>query len=248
MLTWRFLAALGALALLALGVDTVFGEPDQQGTYAVVGPSNLDRDGNLIARRIDVISSVERIERSSDFELGADGRTVGFFDAVLDANRVMRIAPGTPGEISCRLLTLPDRCVVLADVLGEAVVWFAVLPKAPGETVELPPIVDLQDGYALFENGWEVLYPPIIDRDTDDGGSCFGEDIPSFSDFLARFGPNSTTIVDVETQQVSLVKCGEEFVAPPRTDESSGSLNGSFEPLPTTVPELLDLDVEAPDN
>lgn len=236
------------MALLALGVDTVFGEPEQRGVYAVAGPSNLDQDGNLIARRIDVISSVERIERSSDFELGADGLTVGFFDAVLDANRVMRIAPGTPGEISCRLLTLPDRCVVLADVLGEAVVWFAVLPKAPGETVELPPIVDLQDGYAIFENGWEVLYPPIIERDSDDGGTCAGEDIPSFSDFLARFGPNSTTIVDVETQQVSLVTCGEEFVAPPLTDGSSGSLNGSFSPLPTSVPELLDLDVEAPDS
>ncbi|MFK7919077.1 MAG: hypothetical protein AB8G14_13455 [Ilumatobacter sp.] len=245
-LTWRFFAALGALALLALGVDAVFGEPAQEGSFGLVGPSNLDQDGDLIARRIDIISSVERIERSPDFALGEDGRTVGVFDAVLDANRVMRIAPGTPGEISCRLLTLPDRCVVLADVLGEAVVWFAVLPKGPGETVELPPIVDLQDGFALFGNGWEVLYPPIIERDEE---SCAGEDIPSFSDFVVRFGPNSTTIVDLETQQVALVTCGEEFVAPPTTERSEGSLDGSFVPLPaSTVPELLDPDVEAPDN
>ncbi len=244
MLTWRFLAAIGALVLLAIGVDTMFADAKQQGSFAVTGPSNLDADGNLIARRIDLISAVERIERSDDFEIGDDGRTVGFFDAVLDENRVMRIAPGTPGEISCVLLSFPNRCVVLADMLGEAVVWFAVLPQGPSETVELPPIVDLQDGYALIENGWEISYPPVIERDEI---SCAGEDIPSFSDFLRRFGPNSTSIVDIETQKLVQVKCGEEYIAPIEVEEAQGSLSGSFVPAPTSTIPGLDLNVEAPD-
>jgi hypothetical protein len=245
-LTLRFLAAIAALVLLAVGVDTVFASGGQQGSLAITGPSNLDEQGNLIMRRIDVISSAERIERSEDFEVGPDGRTVGVLDAVLDADdqRVMRVAPGTPGEISCDTLLLPNRCVVLADVLGEAVVWFAVLPKGPRETVELPPIVDLQDGYALFENGWEIAYPPVIDRDED--GTCAGQDIPSFSDFVRRFGPNSITIVDLATQQVIQVQCGEEYVPPAEVEEYDGDLTATFVPASTVL--AVDPDVEAPES
>ena len=76
LLTWRFFAAIAALVALAFGVDTVLAEPDQRGEVAGVGPSNLDADGNLIARRIDLISNVERIEQSDDFEISEDGRTV----------------------------------------------------------------------------------------------------------------------------------------------------------------------------
>jgi len=250
-LTLRFLAAFAALALLAFGVDAVFASGGQQGALAITGPSNLDEDGELIKRRIDVISSAERIERSDDFEIGPDGRTVGVLDAVLDADglRVMRVAPGTPGEISCGTLSLPNRCVVLADVLGEAVVWFAVLPKSERETVELPPIVDLQDGYAIFENGWEISYPPVIDRDTDgQDATCAGEDIPSFSDFLRRFGPNSTTIVDLATQQVIQVQCGEVYVAPAAVEKYEGDLKATFVPVDTTPLPTIDPDVEAPDS
>ena len=90
---------------------------------------------------------------------------------------------------------------MFADLLGEAVVWFATLPKAERETVELPPIVDLEDGFAMFESGWRIRYAPVIVR------SCEGEDIVSFSDFLRRFGPGSTTVVDLETQLVTEVRC-----------------------------------------
>jgi len=249
-LTLRFLAAIAALGLLALGIDAAVNSGGQQGALAVTGPSNLDENGELIKRRIDVISSVERIERSDDFEVGEDGRTVGVLDAVLDpdARRVMRIAPGTPGEISCRTMSVSNGCVVLADLLGEAVVWFAILPNAPSETVELPPIVDLQDGFAIFENGWEIAYPPVIDRDDGDEGTCQGEDIPSFSDFLRRFGPNSTTIVDLATQEVSQVRCGEEYVPPAEVEEYEGDLDGTFVPAETESPVAIDPDVEAPDS
>jgi len=175
--------------------------------------------------------------------VGADGRTVGQLDAVLDENRVARVAPGTPGDVTCENFEDPDRCVLLADLLGDAVVWFALVPAGPRDTVELGPIEDLQDGYARFTNGWEILYAPVIERDAD---SC-GDDVVSFSDFLRRFGPDSTTVVDLETRQVTAVICGVEFVPPPTTVVFEGSLDGAIvTTVPTTV-AVLDPEVEAPE-
>jgi hypothetical protein len=121
----------------------------------------------------------------------------------LDAERVLRIAPGTLGQIECDVLDASTRCAVLADMLGDAVVWFAILPQAPRATVELPPIIDLIDGRAAFESGWRIPYAPVIERE------CAGEDIPTFGDFLRRFGPDSVTILDLETRQVASVRCGD---------------------------------------
>lgn len=121
---------------------------------------------------------------------------------------------------------------MFVDLLGEAVIWFAVLPQAERNTVELPPIVDLEEGYARFENGWQIKYPPVIDR------RCDGEDIVSFSDFLRRFGPGSTTVVDVGTQQVLRVTCaGQDGVAVTTTTEAPVNVPtpGDDEPAPGEV-------------
>lgn len=241
LLTWRFIAAIGALVLLAVGVNTVFLGTQRQGEIAVVSPQLLGVDGQVIVRRIDLVGLAERIERSDDFSVGEDGLTVGFLDAVLDPNRVMRVAPGTPGEIRCNNLLVPNRCVVFADVLGDAVVWFALMPRGPRDTVELPPIIDLQEGYALFENGWQVPYAPVIERE------CGTEDITSFSDFLRRFGPGSSTFYDLETSLITTVECDLEFVAPTTTVAYEGSIDGSIvTPTTSTLPGFEP--VEAPEN
>ena len=243
-MTWRFLAAIGALVLLAVGVDTAFSRAEKQGEIAVVAPATFDADGNLIPRRIDLIEPVAFVVASPDFEIGGDGLSVGLLDAVIDADRIARVVPGTPGEVTCANFDDPNRCVLVADVLGDAVVWFALMPRGPRDTVELPPIVDLQDGYALFVNGWEVLYAPVIERDAD---SC-GDDVVSFSDFLRRFGPGSTTVVDLETRQVTAVICGEEFVEPPTTVGYEGSLDGSIVTPSTSPLPALDPDVAPPES
>ena len=243
--TWRLFAALGALALLAFGVDQTVGVTEPTGTFAVTGPVSIGADGEPITRRIDLIAPVANIERSADFDITEEGLTVGFLDAVLDEERIVRVAPGTPGVIECANLISPDRCVVFADLLGEAVVWFALMPRGPNDTVELPPIADLQDGFARFENGWEIAYPPVIERDED---TC-GVDIVSFGDFLRRFGPNSTSIVDLETMQVSEVRCGPEFIPPPTTVVLDGNPQGTFVPPSSPSPGSDaedDLPVEAP--
>lgn len=203
--TWRFVAVVAALAGLALLVNAVFVDDDQ--LVAVL-------DTEVPDRRIDLIAAVFVAETSEDFAVGPDGLTQGFVDFTLDNRKVLRVAPGTAGQVDCRLSSISG-CVVFVDLLGEAVIWFAVVPRAARNTVELPPIIDLQDGYALFENGWQISYPPVIDR------VCVGEDIVSFSDFLRRFGPGSTTVVDVETQQVLRVRCaGEERVEVTTTTET----------------------------
>lgn len=202
--TWRFLAAVAALAGLALIINAVVVDDDQ--LAAVLEPEIPDR-------RIDLIAAVFVTETSDDFEIGRDGLTVGFVDFTLANRKIMRVAPGTPGEIDCRLSSISS-CVVFVDLLGDAVVWFSVLPRAERNTVELPPIVDLEDGYALFASGWQIKYPPVIDR------HCEGEDIVSFSDFLRRFGPGSTTVIDVASQQVLRVRCaGEDRVVVTTTTE-----------------------------
>tara|TARA_R110002110_G_scaffold84667_6_gene220122 strand:- start:2639 stop:3394 length:756 start_codon:yes stop_codon:yes gene_type:complete len=189
--TWRFAAAVAALAGLALLINAVFVDDDE--LVAIV-------ETEVPNRKIDFISSVSSMETSDDFGFGDDGLTDGFIDFVLPGSKVMRVAPGTPGIVNCDL-QWTNRCAVFADLLGDAVVWFATLPKAERETVELPSILDLQDGFALFENGWQIRYAPVIDR------FCKGEDIVSFSDFLRRFGPGSTSVVDLETQLVTEVRC-----------------------------------------
>jgi hypothetical protein len=200
--TWRFAAAVAALGGLALLVNAVFVEGDR--LEAVIADPNPPR-------RVDLIETVERFERSGDFAITEEGTTVGIIDMILDARRTVRVAPGTAGEIECSDLSAPDRCVVLADMLGEAVLWFAVVPRAANDTIRLGPIEDLEDGYAVFENGWEIPFADVIER------NCGDEDIPTFSDFLRRFGPGSLSVVDLETRLVDEVICGEEVAPPPTT-------------------------------
>jgi len=194
----RFVAAVAALAGLALFVRTVIAADDD--------PVDAILEVQAIERRIDLIEPIFAVSRSEDFSIGRDGDTVGYIDLILTGDRVMRVAPGTPGEINCAQIARINRCAVFADLLGDAVVWFAILPQAERATVELPPIIDLEDGYALFENGWQIRYPQVIERD------CGSIDIPTFSDFLRRFGPNSVTVVDLELEEVSSVRCGDEVV------------------------------------
>lgn len=191
---WRFIAAvaaLGALALLARAILT-----DDTSIEAVIEPEPIER-------RIDLIEPIESATQDGAFTMPPSGVTTGFLDLTLDAERVLRIVPGTLGQIDCDELDVTNRCAVLADMLGDAVVWFAILPQGPRATVELPPIVDLDEGRAVFENGWLVAYAPVIERD------CGGEDIPTFSDFLRRFGADSVTILDLESRQVTSVRCGD---------------------------------------
>jgi hypothetical protein len=190
--SWRFVAAVVALGALALLTAALLVDDDS--LEAVI-------EAPTIERRVDLIEPILSTEPSAEFEIGPDGVTQGFLDVVLDTDRVARIAPGTPGQVDCDQLEEVNGCALFADMLGDAVVWFAILPQAPRATVELPPITDLQDGEAVFENGWRIPYAPVIERE------CGDEDIVNFPDFLERFGPESVSIVDLETGLVVAARC-----------------------------------------
>ncbi len=190
--TVRFIAAVAALVGLVLLVNTVI--VDEEPLEAVVDPAPLDR-------RIDLIAPVFSTQQSADFEMGRREVESGFLDMILDGGRIVRAAPGTLGEITCEDLDAINRCALFVDLLGDAVVWFALVPQAPRSTAELPPVNDLQDGYALLDNGWQIRYPPVIERE------CGSLDIPSFSDFLRNYREGSTTVVDLATQEVVAVRC-----------------------------------------
>ena len=223
LLSWRLLAALAALAGLAFLVKSAVADDDE--LQAIIAPEP-------IARTIDLIAPVSAVLPSDDFRIGEDGLTTGYVDLVLPNNRTMRIAPGTPGESTCANLVESDQCGVLADVLGDAVVWFALVPQAPRQTAELPPITDLDEGYAVFENGWRITYPPVIERE------CGDIDIPSFGDFLRRFGPDSVTILDLNKQEVAAVRCGAEVTPDPVPATSVPDVAAGATSVPD--PALLD--------
>ena len=192
---WRFVAAVAALGVLGLLARAIL--TDDNSIEAVIEPEIIERQIDLI----EPIASATGVEGAGQLPAGV---TTSPIELTLDAERVLSIAPGTFGEISCEELDVANRCAVLADMLGNAVVWFAILPQAARSTVELEPVIDLDDGRAVFANGWRIPYAPVIERD------CGGEDIPTFSDFLRRFGPDSVTIVDLESRQVTTVRCGDE--------------------------------------
>ncbi|MDC3332540.1 hypothetical protein OAV42_03465, partial [Ilumatobacter sp.] len=118
--TWRLLAAVAALAGLGLIVNAVVVDDDQ--LAAVLEPE-------IPEHRVDLIAGVFITETSDDFEIGQDGLTRGFVDFTLQNRKIMRVAPGTPGEVNCRLSSISS-CVVFVDLFGDAVVWFSVEPKA----------------------------------------------------------------------------------------------------------------------
>jgi hypothetical protein len=187
----RFLLALGALAGLALLAWVFVGEDD--GIAEVVEPE-------LQLRRIDLVSLVFEA-RPDGFEL-VDGVSTGRLDLILDAERTVRIVPGTPGEVTCETLDELATCAVVADLLGDGVVWFSIVPIGPRSTVEMPAITVLESDVATLENGWQVPYAPILER------TC-SRDFESFRAFREELGTDFTSVYDLAEGRLTEVVCDE---------------------------------------
>ena len=197
LLSWRLVAALGALAGLAFLLNALLTDDDS--IAEVVDPEPTER-------YVDLVAPAFSVEHSDDFGIRRNGTTRGFADVYLDADRVVRIAPGTLGDLECGELQEIDRCAFFADLLGEAVVWFALVPQGPRSTAELPEVIDLDEGYAVLDNGWRIPYAEVIERE------CGGLDIPTFGDFLREYSEGSTSVVDLETGEVVSVRCSDKTV------------------------------------
>ena len=127
-ISWRFVAAIGALVGLALFVNVAFADRghDRQGGRAVrpAGASVLDFVAIVLENRREA------------FALDAAGVTEGDLQmSLVPEGRTARVFAGTPGEITCPDLDKP--CVLLAETLGDSITWFALLPLLPNFQFEL---------------------------------------------------------------------------------------------------------------
>ena len=107
---------------------------------------------------------------------------------------------GTYGEITCEQLDQIGKCAVVADLLGDAVIWFSVVPLRGSDTVEMPAIVELDEGIATLENGWQVPYASVLER------QC-ARDFGSFREMLDEVGTDFTSIYDIGDGELTDVVC-----------------------------------------
>jgi len=195
--SWRIWAAFAALIGLVLLLKVVL--PADAAKPAVEAPTTPNR-------HVDFISLVYSVAPSPTFAV-QDGVVSGSADFIIDGQRTMHVMPGTLGEISCPDMSVVASCAVLADLLGDAVVWFALVPVDSALKVTAPPITaQLDDGIVRLQNGWLVPLGDSVTR------AC-PQETGSLSEFIRRFGPGSTTIIDVAKQSVTMVRCSPDVTA-----------------------------------
>lgn len=184
---WLTLVALGALALLVTALDRAGGPAD------VVAQQQAER-------QIDLVHWVYLATPADGFAM-RDGRTTADLALQLDGTRTMVVKEGTPGEVSCPEVDRPGTCTVAADLLGDAVLWFALVEGVPDASIELPAVMELLGGGKVrLANNWVVAHAPRVVR------TC-PADTSSLTDFINTFGDAATSTFDFESQRVVEVTC-----------------------------------------
>lgn len=183
----RFLAAIGAVIGLFFLVSAVVAgrqtiadrEPEspRQRTIDLVAP--------IVGAELDGFGIVDGV---------ATGRAV--FD--LGDDRLVGVAPGTYGRIEC--LPTTEECVVVAELLGDAVIWFALVDAGPAGTVVMPAIDVLDRDEAVLVNGWRVPYATVLDRRCD-------REFASYREFRDEIGTAFTSIYSLEDGELFAVVC-----------------------------------------
>lgn len=134
-----------------------------------------------------------------------NGMTIGAARLALDDGRTMYIAEATLGEIACTDRATPNACVILAEMLGDAPVWFALTTAngdEPTSRLALPPIVDMLNNGddAVLENGWVVPLATPTKRVCDTATT-------SLRDFINQFGSKMDVSLNLSTDEIDTVSC-----------------------------------------
>jgi hypothetical protein len=192
-LTWRFWLALGALAALAAGVVVISSRSD---------PAEPLSSGPVVERRIDAGGRVRWFRPDAGWAV-RNGTTVGSAEIVLADGRTFLLGEGTPGEVGCETPRRSQSCTLLASLLGEAIIWFALVPSEPGDQLTMPgPVAVLDEGReARLSNGWVVPLLDVVRRE------CATTETSSFRDWVARIGADSESIYDLTVEQITTVTC-----------------------------------------
>lgn len=195
-LSARFAAALGIPAVLALLVYIFF-----------TNTASSTQSSSSVVHFVNYTASVNTVQAESDWTVvqGTSRSTARF---ALDDARTVLIADGTPGEISCTDFTTPNACVLIAELLGDAVVWFALIP-GNNETLltrlALPPIVDMLNGgdFAVLNNGW------VLPLATPTKRSCSAPTV-SLREFINKFASNMSVSLNLSADHIDVVACTGE--------------------------------------
>lgn len=194
--TWSALGVV-ALSIAVLLLLVMRGGSEGGGDSGELQPSVL---------RIETVASVMEIRAAGAFRI-FDGLTLGSATLGLDDGRTIFIATDTPGEIACADLSTPAACVLLADMLGQGVVWFALVAAddTTSRVLTLPTLVDMVDGgdTGVLENGWHVPLATGVIR------TCAGEPrSPTLRAFIESYaGTGIRTLLDLDRDEVVEVVC-----------------------------------------
>lgn len=164
-----------------------------------------------VRRTVDLVASVNTVTVDANWKQA--GVTSGAVAQLsLDDTRVLTIPEGTlvddyDAMAKCEDFTTPNACVLLADMLGDAVIWFALVPadKVAGmERLTLPGLVDMQSNgdEGILRNGWIVKLATPVKR------ICEKTDTTSLRDFITQFPHDaSSSTVNLTTDNVVSVAC-----------------------------------------
>ena len=214
----RFWLAIAALIGLTYGLWYVLVRKDD--TVAVIGQTGKHEKTE---HRINLLQPVYGIQADPGFAV-VDGVATSDMRLALDATRTMVVKAGTPGQITCAKLAEINQCVVAADLLGDAVVWFSLIPNPQRATLILPGVIEVRtNNWVLLSNGWEVARNEVVERNCDAAG---------LDDFVKQYGGSlSTSTFSFEQQEIVKVTCLEQPEAATTTSSTTSTV-----PIPVVVP------------
>ena len=162
--------------------------------------------------RVDLVASVDAINVDTNWSQSGDRTSGGSIRLSLDDLRVITVPPETMVDdydavTACSDFVTPNACVFFADMLGDAVVWFALVQAdtvSGREFLRLPGLVDMQSNgdEGILRNGWILKLATPVKR------QCENTDTSSLRDFINRFPDTSSeSVLNLITDNVVSVKC-----------------------------------------
>jgi hypothetical protein len=188
----RFFAAVGGVVGLFFLLTTIFA------TREVIEGGD-DGPPAVELHRIDFVEEIQAVT-NPQFALTIEGLAANDTDLIIDPSRTLRIVEGTPGVEHCPRFPAAGACAVVADLLGEAVVWFALIPNGSNRTVDLPAIDTLDAGLATLVNGWQLPFAPVLDRRCPD-------EFTSYREFRDVLGDDFTSVYGIDDLRLVAVEC-----------------------------------------
>lgn len=175
------------------------------------GRGTVAAPGGPGSHRVDLVAVVESVSVDTGWSMDG-GRTTKVARFSLDDTRILTLSEGTlvaaHGDVPvCTDLATPRACVLLADMLGQAVVRFALVPAntaTPSATLELPGIVDMQANgdEGVLGNGWVLRLATPTKR------QCPDVPTANLRDFITRFpGAAARSTVDLVNDEIMRVEC-----------------------------------------